>query len=121
MGPCVVGVRLGADTTSSKVTSWSAGINYNRMVADDGPGAVERLNGQQVRDAYRCPPATMVCFARHGAAVLLVDDLLFIAPAYWQQQGLPWWLDSRKLPGVAAAKTVCHCVHRAVFCSGVCW
>jgi hypothetical protein len=45
----VVGVRIGADTTSSKVTSWSVGINYNRMVAADGPGTVERLSGQQVR------------------------------------------------------------------------
>lgn len=49
VGPCVVGARVGADTQHSKVTSWSAGINYNRMVASDGPGTVERLSGQQVR------------------------------------------------------------------------
>lgn len=46
MGPCVVGARVGADTASSKVTSWSAGINYTRMTAADG--VVERLIGQQV-------------------------------------------------------------------------
>lgn len=54
LGPCVLGASLGADTSSSagggggRITSWAAGINYNRMSADEGTGGVERLNGQQV-------------------------------------------------------------------------
>jgi hypothetical protein len=44
----VLGARVGADTTTGRVTSWSAGLNYTRMTADGGPGGVERLNGQQV-------------------------------------------------------------------------
>lgn len=48
VGPCVVGARLGADTSTGRLSSWSAGINYNRMTAEEGKGGVERLNGQQV-------------------------------------------------------------------------
>lgn len=51
LGPCVLGARVGADTTSGVCTSWSAGINYTRMnttAAAAGQGSVERLNGQQV-------------------------------------------------------------------------
>lgn len=57
MGPCVLGARLGADAGSGRLTSWSVGMNYTRMSADDdAKGVVERLNGQQVRRT--CPPRT---------------------------------------------------------------
>lgn len=55
VGPCVVGGRVGADTSAGRLSSWSAGINYNRMTAEEGEGGVQRLNGQQVGAACVVP------------------------------------------------------------------
>lgn len=60
VGPCVVGARLG--TEAGSVTSWAAGLTYNRMTAADGEGGVERLNGQQVCCVLLlCPYKHVLC------------------------------------------------------------
>lgn len=48
VGPCVLGARVGGDTSTGRLSSWALGLNYNRMTAEGGTGGVERLNGQQV-------------------------------------------------------------------------
>lgn len=69
VGPCVLGARLGADTSSGRLGSWSLGLNYNRMTADEGTGGVERLNGQQVgRNIVRVVRSRLICLIVCGLA-----------------------------------------------------
>ncbi|WIA12235.1 hypothetical protein OEZ85_012301 [Tetradesmus obliquus] len=48
-GPCVLGAKVAADGASGKLSQWSLGATYTRMVAEEGgKGVVGGLSGQQV-------------------------------------------------------------------------
>jgi hypothetical protein len=52
VGPCVLGGKVAADGATGKLSQWSLGASYTRMVAGEGKGVVGGLSGQQVSLKY---------------------------------------------------------------------